>query len=236
MEKYLPIVHAGILDSLNPGSLTGSLLFVILMLGWPKKWMRCFLGFLFIWSLVVPALSISLGNYDSWLMKEWVDSFWDIGYFVVIILLALAGGVLFRDWWISRREGSDWQPWLSFQSRVEDSRPFWFKGLQAILAIPLTIFVGAVIAALGSAWPSSVFRALIFHQELFPTHPSDHVLLYVLYGLSFGWLLWLTWGLLSFGKIPEKLRSQDQKFLQKFRVIMSGVFLGFALALLTYYI
>jgi len=183
---YLPAIESGLRDSIRPGGLTALIIFFIFMYFALSKWKHPLLGGTgFILGLFAGKFYVLNGVLDVFFRNRYYWLVMEIMYILWTLVVIFIGGVLFRDWWMSRiREKKDMflihSPFTDASVRgAYTSQAKLLSGINIRLFIKNIFFMFVFIGCgLGAALAVAAF-------------PEDTNILYVIYeeGMTGGALL-----------------------------------------------
>ena len=239
---YLPIIRAGLVDGLNPGSLMGLLLFVVYLVillesGQPFLWR----GLVFIWAVGFTSVLIQMGFFNLLMAKQGFAIFIDGSYFLISVLAVAASVILLYDWKKFRKNNSRDQLRIKFNfldravpfPRLTDRAMRFRSGVVGIVA---AYFSGILVAFLETAWPPDVGVVYILYELTLPEGWKSVVVLFFIYAVVFvlplAAILFILYKTISSSSNLMKIREN----FSKLQIIAAAILMGYGIAFLMEFI
>ncbi len=230
----LPAWHAGAKDSLNPGSLTGVLVFAVLLwLVLKKGWPFSVCVFPYILGNAVTALCSAAGVWDHMLNTRAADIFHDVAYMTISLAAIVLGLVLVRDWWAVKRSGGDTSRALVHLTIARKPKRKPGKGTRAKrfawggLLFVVFLAGGGLMGAVETAWAPDVYTAYIIQDLSSPGGMFSGLRDLMFYSLGYVLPL-LVLGLMAFA---ERSGGAVARFVERrltvMQILTAGIFLAY---------
>ncbi len=240
---YSPIIHAGIVDSVNPGALLGVLLFAVYLVallesGQPYLWR----GLIFVASIAFTTILIQMGFFNLLLSTREFAIFLDGSYFLISIGAIAVSAILLYDWKDFRKNQKRDQLRIqfSFLDRASSAKSLSNKGTgkfrSGIVGGMAAYFLGIIISFLETAWPPNTGIVYILYELTLPEGWKSVVVLFSIYALFFVFPLLIV--LLTFSMTTNssvKLMKIRENF-SKLQIIAAAILMGYGIAFLMEFI
>jgi len=229
----LPAWHAGAKDSLNPGSLTGILVFAVLLwLILKKGWPFSASVFPYILGNAVTAMGSAGGVWDRMLNTRAADIFHDAADMTISLAAIVLGLVLVRDWWAVKRSGGDSSRALVHLTIARKTKRKAGKGNRAKrlatggLLFAVFLAGGGLMGAVETAWAPDVYTAYIIQDLSSPGGLLPALRDLMFYSLGYVLPL-LVLGLMS---LAERSGGAIARFVERRLTVMQILAAGILLA------
>ena len=238
---FLPAIRAGFIDGLNLGGFTAIIVFLIFVYFILKRKLNLALySFYFIFSVAASTTLITIGTADSFLLHRSYDIILEVGYFIVIMAALIFGCAFFLDWLrLRKNEGKAERLKVSFSFLVDQTKLPPERGFkQSIFVLGAVIFsicLGAFTAILSSRWPCSHHVYNMYGELMFPGRYLRGIALFIAYGLAYCFPLIILVALFLTFMNSKKMMSEIYSSLSILQIVISAVFLGYSLSLLSIY-
>lgn len=238
---FLPAIRAGFIDGLNLGGLTAIIVFLMFAYFILRRKLNLALySFYFIFSVIASITLITLGTVDSFLLHSSYDIILEVGYFIVIMASLIFGCVFFLDWLrLRKNEGKVERLKVSFDFLVDQTKlPPKREFKQSIFVFGAGIFsicLGTLTAILSSRWPCSRHVYNMYWELTFPGKYWQGIGFFIAYGLAYCFPLIILVALFLIFMNSKKMMREIYSSLSLLQIIISAVFLGYSLSLLSIY-
>jgi hypothetical protein len=241
-------VLLGLKDSMNPGGITGLLIFLVLLY-WSFRLGIISMGatgsyITGVWSVTSAQ---SMGGFDFLFASRGYDIFLDIVYFFWACFSMILGSLFLKDWLFTVRDGDTHRviiqlPFFKDQRVFSRSslmgRKIKFRELPRRLLIYMGIFLlGAIVGLVEAAWAPDIFTGVLFYQ--FFTQGKFWLLAIVvfLYGGAYVLPRWIVWSVFWETIVSASMKARLCRSTTMMQIILAAVFLSYGFTIIfRYYI
>lgn len=233
----------GLGDSLNPGGISGIVIFLVVMF-WISREQGLFFRaglstLLGLWSAKVAQV---LGIFDPVMASKNYDILLDAAYFILSVFSLVLGFVLLKDWHRTTRQGNSSGIFIRFPFlEKQDSGPSATRSrLKPWIYLPRDFvismfFAGIFIELVMAAWAPNRNMEVMIYQLLTQKKMLSAVLFSMLYGVSALSCLWLLWLGGNKALWSDSIRSKLRQRITLTQIVFSAIFLSYGFTILYRY-
>ena len=230
----VPVILAGLKDSVNPCAVLVLALFILLLLlvGKTQKHVLVF-GTYFLTGMFAMMFFLLIGSLDSvfgTLKAQKLIWYSQFGMAAIAFGIAIA---LLRDWWLERGRGGQGRVWIDFP--IATAKASGAGQNDTSREAPLDIgalFLGTVAAVLISIWPTDYTMAVVFYNTFMPGKKAEGYFMFALYSFIHIVPLIAAFAAVLYLMNSAKFAAAFRASMAKVKIVGAAVFTALGLGLI----